>query len=109
MKKIALPLVAGVALFFNACGDNDMEDTALKSKKYYQTHLDEAENKLKWCFEKLDIPYDFNIKNLVEFDNKIMKKADSFSYSEKINTNEMRGIDIYNCRQVGLSFKGKKY
>ncbi|ARJ57124.1 hypothetical protein [Campylobacter cuniculorum] len=111
MKKIALPLVAGVALFFNACGSNDMEDTALKNKKYYETHLDEAKAKAKWCFEKLDISYK-NINDMNDLVN-LMNKSDSlyrkFAYNKSENykdvSNRIRGIDIHNCLYAGWILK----
>ena len=106
MKKIALPLVAGVALFFNACGSNDMEDTALKNRKYYETHLDEAKAKAKWCFEKLDIPYKTidNNNDLVNLINKSDDLYDKFENS-KNDSSKIRGIDIHNCFYAGLVFR----
>ncbi|QOR04058.1 hypothetical protein [Campylobacter cuniculorum] len=90
-------------MFFNACGSNDMEDTALKSKEYYEAHLDEAKAKAKWCFEKLDIPYpNSKSKNEVAMSfNKALNKLELYSKDfiekENINMDKIRGIDIYNC------------
>lgn len=96
MKKNLLASVALSALLLVGCGSSikDMQDTKEKDGNYYEAHQEEALDKVKWCFKKVELDENI-IQDTIE-DTKESGKSFSFGDLESIVLDKLETSKAYN-------------